>query len=135
MRLCREPYCAREAGANDERRLDPEYRIASQISVPVKEEMRDKGAISWRADHEVNMCRPERVAPHCREQLSGRTIVRNRIAHWHDGSESEGASGVAAKAAPQMTAWLILVLNIVELIGRGLPDLDKRSRSTVPGSP
>src|SRR5260370_39930424 len=74
----------RQAGANDERRLDPEYRIASQILVPVKEEMRDKGAIPRRTDHEVNMGRPERVAPHCREQLAGRTIGRNRIAYGHE---------------------------------------------------
>jgi len=32
--------------------------------VSIQEEMRDKGAISRRADHEVNMCRPERMAPH-----------------------------------------------------------------------
>src|SRR5882672_5533714 len=115
-----------QAGANDERSLNPEYRITSQIFVPVKEEMRNKGAISRRTNHEVNMCRPERVAPHCREQLAGRTIIRNRIAYGHDGSESEGAGGVAAKAAPQMTVRLIFVLNIVELIGRGLPDLQKR---------
>src|SRR5712664_610047 len=87
-------------GTNDEGWLHPEYRIAPQIFIPIQEEMRDKGAVSRRADHEVNMCRPERMAPHRREQLAGGTIIRNRIAHRHDGSESVGASGVAAKAGP-----------------------------------
>ena len=56
-----------QPGADDERWLDPEYRIAPQIFVTVQEEMRDKSAISRGADYEVNMCRPERMAAHCRE--------------------------------------------------------------------
>src|SRR6516162_6501247 len=52
---------------DDERWLDSENRIALQKFIPVQEEMRDKRAISRCTDHEVNMCRPERMAPHCRE--------------------------------------------------------------------
>jgi hypothetical protein len=124
-----------QPGTDDERRLDPENCIARQILVPIQEEMRDKGAISGRADHEVNMCRPERMAAHRREQLAGGTVIGNGIAHRHDGSEAIGTGRVSTKAGSQVTAGLIFVLNVVELIGRGLPDLDKRSRSTVPGSP
>src|SRR5258708_5922246 len=113
-------------GTDDERWLDPEYRITPQIFVPVQEEMRDKGAISRCTDHEVNMCRPERMAPHRREQLAGGTVIGNGITHRHDGSESEAARTVGAKATPQMPVRLIFILNIVQLIGRGLPDFDKR---------
>ncbi len=80
-----------QPGTDYERWLDPENCIAPQILVPVQEEMRDKRAISRCTDHEVNMCRPERMAPHRREQLTGGTVIGNGIAHRHDGSESEGA--------------------------------------------
>jgi hypothetical protein len=111
-----------QPGTNNKRSLDPEYRIAAQIPVPIQEEMRDKGAISRRADHEVDMCRPKRMAPHRREQLPGGTIIGNRVAYRHDGSESKATGVVGAKTGPQMPLRLILILNIVELIGRGLPD-------------
>jgi hypothetical protein len=117
-----------QPGTNDERWFDPEYRITPQIFIPIQEEMRDKGAISRRADHEVNMCRPERMAPHRREQLAGGTVIGNGIAHRHDGSEAIGTGRVSTKAGSQVTAGLIFVLNVVELIGRGLPNLDKRVR-------
>ena len=56
-----------QPGTNDERWLDSENRITPQILVPLEKEMCDKGAISRCADHEVNVCRPERVAPHRRK--------------------------------------------------------------------
>ena len=56
------------------------------------------------------------------QELPGRTIGRNRIADRHDGAESESSGSVCPKAASQMTIRLIFILNIVELIGRGLPD-------------
>src|SRR4029077_1695990 len=96
-----------QPGTDDERRLDPEYRITPQIFIPVQEEMRDKGAISGRADHEVNMCRPEWMAPHRREQLAGVTVIGNGIAHRHDGSEAIGTGCVSTKAGSQVTAGMI----------------------------
>src|SRR5260370_4734964 len=60
-----------QPGTDYERWLDPENCIAPQILVPVKEEMRDKRAISRCTDHEVNMSRPERMEPHHRHQLAG----------------------------------------------------------------
>jgi hypothetical protein len=76
----------------------------------------------------IMKCRPERMAAHRREQLAGGTVIGNGIAHRHDGWEAIGTGRVSTKAGSQVTAGLIFVLNVVELIGRGLPNLDKRVR-------
>jgi hypothetical protein len=57
--------------------LDPENCTLSQILVPIQEEMHDKRPISRCADHEVDLCGPERMAPHRREQLAGGTVIGN----------------------------------------------------------
>src|SRR5258705_6684013 len=101
-----------QPGTDYERWLDPENCIAPQILVPVQEEMRDKRAISRCTDHEVNMCRPERMAPHRREQLTGGTVIGNGIAHRRDGSASESGWAVVAENPPHMPVRLIFILNI-----------------------
>ena len=53
-----------QPGTNNERRLNPKNRIALQIFISFDEQMRDEGAIARRADHEMNVRRPETdVAP------------------------------------------------------------------------
>jgi hypothetical protein len=39
--------------------------------------MHDKRPISRCADHEVDLCGPERMALHRREQLAGGTVIGN----------------------------------------------------------
>src|SRR5258708_40087493 len=79
-----------QPGTDYERWLDPENCIAPQILVSVQEEMRDKHAISRCTDHEVDVCRPKRMAPHPREQLAGRTLLGNGPPHRRDGWEAVG---------------------------------------------
>ena len=69
-----------QLGTNNERRLNPKNRIALQKFIAFEEQMSDEGAKARRADHEVNMRGPERMSLHCLEQLTGGTIIRNRIA-------------------------------------------------------
>src|SRR5258705_6834147 len=107
-----------QPGTDYERWLDPENCIAPQILVPVQEEMRDKRAISRCTDHEVNMCRPERMAPHRREQLTGGTAIGNGVADKHDGSESEGGRAGARETNPHMPRPASFTLNIPPVIGR-----------------
>src|SRR5260370_12578594 len=110
-------------GTDDERWLDPEYRITPQIFVPVQEEMRDKGAISRCTDHEVNMCRPERMAPHRREQLTGGTVIGSGIAHKHSGSELEEATAHGAETHPPNPTQLIFFLYISHITLLAPPNL------------
>src|SRR5260370_17482606 len=78
-----------QPGTDYERWLDPENCIAPQILIPVQEEMCDKRAISRCTDHEVNMCRPERMAPHRRDQLAGGTVLAIVILHMPNSSKPE----------------------------------------------
>jgi len=54
-----------------EERLHAEHGIACQIFVAVQEEVRDEGAISGCAYHEVDMGRPEGMASHRGKKLAG----------------------------------------------------------------
>jgi hypothetical protein len=73
--------------------------------------MHDKRPISRRADHEVDLCGPERMALHRREQLAGGDRHWEWVAHrqWF-GIWKAPASSVRI---PQMPLRLIFVLNIV----------------------
>jgi hypothetical protein len=112
-----------QLGTNYKGRLHPKDSVAPEILIPIQEKMRHKRTTPRCTDHEVNMCWAEWVAPHRFEQLACRTVIGNGIAHWHDGSESKGARVVSAKTASQVPFRLIFILNIVQLVGRGLPDL------------
>src|SRR5258708_35693440 len=105
-----------QPGTDYERWLDPENCIAPQILVPVQEEMRDKRAISRCTDHEVNMCRPERMAPHRREQLTGGTVLGNGITHSHSGPEAEAGPALAEQTTPHHTARALLTSIAVHLM-------------------
>ena len=59
-----------QLGANDEGRLNPKNRIALQKLIAFEKQMSDEGAIARRADHEMNVCGPEWMSSHCREQLT-----------------------------------------------------------------
>src|SRR5258705_13096797 len=102
-----------QPGTDYERWLDPENCIAPQILVPVQEEMRDKRAISRCTDHEVNMCRPERMAPHRREQLTGGTGLGEGVRPTPRGSGSAGGFAVRGKTTPPMSGRLSSILEIV----------------------
>ena len=106
--------------------LTPKTASLPKKFIAFEEQMSDEGAKARRADHEVNMRGPERMTPHCLEQLTRGTIIRNRIADRHDGSEPIGPCPVGAKARPQVPLRLIPVLDVVQLIGSRLPNLDQR---------
>src|SRR5438132_7826176 len=74
----------------------------------------------------MNMRGPEGMASHGRQQLTRRTVIRNWIADWQDGSESIGPRGVGPKAGPQMSLRLIFVLDVIQLVGSRLPNLNQR---------
>src|SRR6476646_2185464 len=121
-----------QLGTNNERGLDPKNRIALQKFVAVEEQMSDEGAITRRADHEMNVCGSEWMSSHCREQLARGTVIRNWITDRHDGSESIGTCRIGAKARPQVTLWLIPVLDVIQLIGSSLPNLYQCVRDRLP---
>ena len=114
-------------GTNNERRLNSKNRIALQIFITFDEQMSDDGAIARRADHEMNVRRPERMSSHRRQQLTGGTVIWDWITDRHDGSEPIGAYRICEKARSQMTLRLIAVLDVVQLVGSRLPDLYQRA--------
>src|SRR5258708_39571684 len=117
---------------NNKRRIDAKERIAFQILIACEEQVGDEGTKVRRADHEMNVRGTERMPSHSRQQSARGTVVRNWIADRHDGPESIGTCPVGAKARPQMTLWLIPVLDIIELIGSRLPNLDQRPAMGLP---
>src|SRR5258705_11935296 len=90
-------------GTNNERRLNSKNRIALQIFITFDEQMSDEGAIARRADHEMNVRRPERMSSHRRQQLTGGTVIWDWITGRHDGSEPTGAHRPRGKASSQTT--------------------------------
>src|SRR5258705_13214794 len=80
----------------------------------------------------MNVRGPERMSSHCREQLTCGTVIWNWITDRHDGSESIGTCHMGTKARPQVTLWLIRVLDIIQLIGSSLPDLYQYVRNGLP---
>src|SRR5882724_8986400 len=94
--------------------------------------MSNEGAIARRADHEMNVRGPERMPSHGREQLTCGTVIWNWITDRHDGSESIGTCRTGTKARPQVTRWLIPVLDVVQLIGSSLPNLYQCVRNGLP---
>ena len=72
------------------------------------------------------------MSSHCREQLTRGTVIWNWIAGRHDGSESIGTCHIGTKARPQVTLWLISVLDVIQLIGSSLPNLYQRVRDRLP---
>jgi hypothetical protein len=69
------------------------------------------------------VCGPEGMSSHCREQLTRGTVIWNWITDRHDRSESIGPCNIRSEARPQVTLWLIPVLDVIQLIRRGLPNL------------
>jgi hypothetical protein len=123
------PY---QLGTNNERRLDSKNRIALQKFIAFEEQMSNEGAIARRADHEMNVRGSERMTSHCREQLTCGTVIWNRITDRYDGSESKGTCHIGTKARPQVTLWLIRVLDVIQLIGSSLPNLYQCVRNGLP---
>src|SRR5260370_34866570 len=60
------------------------------------------------------------------------TVTRNWIPDRHDGLESIGTCHIGTKARPQVTLWLISVLDVIELIGSSLPNLYQRVPDRLP---
>src|SRR6202012_5543586 len=102
------------------------------ILVAVHEEMRHERAVSGRTDHEMNMGWSKRMASHRGQQLAGWTVVRDGIAYGLEGAKSIGACRVRTEAGAKMTAGLVIILNVIHSIGRGLPDLDERIGNWLP---
>src|ERR1700730_989357 len=80
----------------------------------------------------MDVCGSERVSSHCREQLTGRAVIWNWIADRDDRSESIATRRIGPKACSQVTLWLILVLNVIQLIGCSLPNLYQRAGNGLP---
>src|SRR5260370_33599257 len=91
-----------------------------------------EGGITRGAGHGMNVGGSEWMSSHCREQLTRGTVIRNWITDRHDGSESIGACFIGTKARPQVTLWLIPVLDVIQLIGSSLPNLYQRARDRLP---
>jgi len=64
---------------------------------------------------------------HGRQQLAHGTVVGYRIADGEDGLESVEPCRIGSKTRPQVPFGLVLVLDVVQLIGRGLPNFDQRT--------
>ena len=94
--------------------------------------MSDEGAIARRADHEMNVRGSIGMPSHCREQLTRGTVVWNWITDRHDRLESIGTCDIGPEARPQVTLWLIRILNVIQLIGSGLPNLYQCVRNGLP---
>jgi len=117
---------------NNERWLNPKDRIALQKFVTCEEQMSDEGAVARRADHEMDVRGPGGMSSHCREQLTRGTIIWNWITDGHDRSESIGTCRIGSEARPQVTLWLVPVLNVLQLIGSSLPNLYQCLRNGLP---
>src|SRR6266404_1772036 len=94
--------------------------------------MGDEGTITGRTDHEMNVCRPERMSPHRRQQLAGGTVIGNWIADRHDSPESIATCRIGAETGPQVTLRLIAVLDVIQLIGSRLPNLYQSAGDRLP---
>src|SRR5450432_1475794 len=77
------------------------------------------------ADHEVHVCRAEGMPAKALQKLTRRSVVGDRVADREDGPELVLATLVSLERRPEMAAWLVFVLNVVQLVCRRLPDLDR----------
>src|SRR6266404_7956040 len=94
--------------------------------------MSDEGAIARRADHEMNVRGSKGMSSHCREQLTRGTVIWYWITDRHDRSESIATCHIGPEARPQVTLWLICVLNVIQLIWSSLPNLYQCVRNGLP---
>src|SRR5882672_7814430 len=119
-------------GTNNQRALDAKDRVAFQVLIAFEEQMSDEGAKAGRTDHEMDVRGAKGMPSHSRQQLARGTVIRDRIADGQDGLESVETCRIGSKARPQVPLGLVLVLDVIQLIGRGLPDFDQRIRNRLP---
>src|SRR6266478_3386883 len=89
--------------------------------------MRHKSPVSGRTDHEVDVCWSEGMAPQSLQELACGPVTGNRIAHRQDRPELVLATLVGPEGGPKVPARLIMVLNVVKLVDRCLPNFHLRA--------
>src|SRR6476661_5314333 len=96
-----------QLGANNQRVLDAKDRVALQVLIAFEEQVRNERTIAGRTDHEMDVRGAKRMPSQGRQQLTGGTVVGNRIADRQDGLESVEPCRIGTKTRPQVSFGLV----------------------------
>ena len=110
-----------------ERVLHPEDAVAVEELVAADEDVRDQGPESVGLDHEVQVRGPHRGPARRGQQQADRAVVRYRVRRGGDTPETVAPARVGEQVAAGGDP-AIVVLDVVEALPVGLPDLDQRIR-------
>ena len=117
----------------DEAFLHTEDGVGLDVGIVRVEDMGGQPVVILGADDVVQMRRAERMPAEVAEQVAHRPVGRNRIMSGPHGAEPVGAVRARHEDAAQIEIGLYaLLLDIVESLVIGLPDVDLRSFAMPP---
>src|SRR6266511_5654780 len=108
----------------DQGLLDPEDGVGAQVGVAGDEHVGDQPLEAGGLDHEVDVRRPHDAAAGGGEQLAHRAVDRDRVGGRPDRPEAEAPVPVREQVPAAARVLEVGVLDVVEALVVGLPDLE-----------
>ncbi len=110
---------------------DAELHVGVDELVVGDVELRDQRLVAVLAGEEMKMRRPHVVPALRAQEISRRSIDRDRVARRLHAAKADMAVGVGEEFAAQVHVGLHRVLVLVEAFGRGVPDVDLRAHDRI----
>ena len=108
----------------DQRLLDAKDDVAVEVRIAGREDVGRHRLVAVCGDHKVHVGRAHQRPAHRPDQLTDRTILRNRVRDRFDGPEPESAVGVGGESASSLGFGQVRALDVVQAVAVGLPDVE-----------